>query len=213
MPELATYLAFVAAVLAMQAVPGPDTLLVVSRGVGQGRTVAIATALGAVGAGVVQLPLLAAGVAALVRSSPLAFEALRYLGAGYLIYLGLRLILRRRRGDAALSPARATPRSAFLEGMISNLTNPNVLVFMLAFLPQFVDPARGSVAVQLLVLGATQKLCGLVVLAATAFAAGTVGDWIARRPGLILWQERLAGAVMIGLGVRLLAGDARAGRG
>jgi threonine/homoserine/homoserine lactone efflux protein len=193
MPELATYLAFVAAVLAMQAVPGPDTLLVVSRGVGQGRTVAIATAL--------------------VRSSPLAFEALRYLGAGYLIYLGLRLILRRRRGDAALSPVRATPRSAFLEGMISNLTNPNVLVFMLAFLPQFVDPARGSVAVQLLVLGATQKLCGLVVLAATAFAAGTVGDWIARRPGLILWQERLAGAVMIGLGVRLLAGDARAGRG
>ncbi len=98
--------------------------------------------------------------------------------------------------------------------MVNNLTNPKVAAFMLAFLPQFVDPARGSVAAQLLVLGAVPKLSGLCVLGAVALVSGTVGGWIARRPGLIAWQERFTGAVMVALGVRLLvAGDARPIRG
>jgi threonine/homoserine/homoserine lactone efflux protein len=75
------------------------------------------------------------------------------------------------------------------EGLIANLTNPNPLIFMLAFLPQFVDPERGPVAAQLLVLGATQKATGFAILGATALAAGAVGGWLARRPGWIAWQE------------------------
>src|SRR5829696_4231422 len=205
MPDAATFMAFVAAVLAMQAVPGPDTMLVVSRGVGQGRVVAVATALGAVAAGLVQLPLLAGGVASLVRSSPLAFDLLRYAGAAFLVWLGLGLLLRRRRVEPAAAP-RTTARAAFAEGMVSNLTNPNVL----AFLPQFVDPANGSVMGQMLLFGAVQKLTGLLVLGGTAFAAGSVGDLIARRPGLVAWQERFAGAVMLALALRLVVGgDAR----
>src|SRR5215217_1435721 len=184
MPDAATFMAFLAAVLAMQAVPGPDTMLVVSRGVGQGRVVAVATALGAVAAGLVQLPLLAGGVASLVRSSPLAFDLLRYAGAAFLVWLGLGLLLRRGRVEPAAAP-RTTARAAFDEGLVSNLTNPNVLVFMLAFLPQFVDPAKGSVMGQMLLFGAVQKLSGLLVLGGTAFAAGSVGDLIARRPGLV----------------------------
>jgi threonine/homoserine/homoserine lactone efflux protein len=209
MPDAPTLMAFLAAVLAMQAVPGPDTMLVVSRGVGQGQVVAVATALGAVAAGLVQLPLLAAGVASLVRSSPLAFDLLRYAGAAFLVWLGLRLLLRRWRVAPSAAP-RTTARAAFAEGMVSNLTNPNVLVFMLAFLPQFVDPAKGSVMGQMLLFGAVQKLSGLLVLGGTAFAAGSVGDLIARRPGLVAWQERFAGAVMLALALRLVvAGDAR----
>jgi threonine/homoserine/homoserine lactone efflux protein len=94
------------------------------------------------------------------------------------------------------------------EGLIVNLTNPNPLVFMLAFLPQFVDPAQGSVTVQLLVLGATQKATGLAVLGATAAASGAAGSFLARRPGFVVWQQRLAGAVMIALGLRLVVSTA-----
>src|SRR3954463_11039955 len=104
MPDAATFMAFVAAVLAMQAVPGPDTMLVVSRGVGQGRVVAVATALGAVAAGLLPLPLLPPGGASPLRPSPLAFDLLRYAGAAFLVWLGLRLLLRRQRVEPAAAP-------------------------------------------------------------------------------------------------------------
>src|SRR4051794_9673874 len=195
----------------MQVVPGPDTMLVMSRGIGQGRRIAICTALGAVSAGVVQLPLLAAGIAALVQSSPIAFYAMRYAGAAFLIVLGLRLLLRGSGTQPGAVPrARISSLRAFFEGMGANLTNPNVFVFMLAFLPQFVDPTSGSVGLQMLVLGAIQKATGLLVLGGTALLAGGVGDWIAKRPRWILWQERLAGCALIALGIgAALSGSAR----
>jgi len=212
MPTLSTLLAFIPVVLAMQAVPGPDTLLVVSRGIGQGRRVATWTAIGAVMAGAVQLPLLAAGVAALVKSSPLMFMALRYAGAGVLVYLGLRLLLRRKEPALAGKPlAEVSSLRAFGEGLVSNLANPNVLVFMLAFLPQFVDPARGAVGTQMVVLGAIQKTTGLLVLGGTALLAGSVGDWLARHPRGMIWQRRAAGSALVALGIgTALGGNARA---
>lgn len=216
MPEPSTLLAFLAAVLAMQVLPGPDIAPLVGRGVGQGRRVALWTAVGmTVGAGAVQLPLPALGVASLVRSSPLAYELLRWLGAAYLVWLGVRLLRGAGHPAVAASQARRVPAlAAAREGMISNLTNPKVAAFMLAFLPQFVDPAHGPVAVQLLVLGAVQKLSGMCVLGTVALVSGTLGGWLARRPGLIAWQERFTGAVLVALGLRLLlAGDARAARG
>jgi threonine/homoserine/homoserine lactone efflux protein len=217
-PDPSTYMAFLAAVLAMQAVPGPETVLVVSRGIGQGRRVAFWTVLGmTLAAGAVQLPLLALGVASVVRASPFAFELLRWAGAAYLVWLGAALLLRRgagarRAGGATQAAAPPSARKAVREGLVANLTNPQPLVFMLAFLPQFVDPSRGSVTAQLLLLGATQKATGFLVLGAAALASGAAGGWLARRPGLALWQERVAGAVMVGLGLRLLASGARASR-
>jgi threonine/homoserine/homoserine lactone efflux protein len=210
MPELSTYLAFLAAVLAMQAVPGPDTMLVVSRGVGQGLRVAVFTVIGmTLLAGLVQLPLLALGIASIVQSSPVAFEILRWAGAFYLLWLGTRLLLPRSRGASSVPAGKAqSALGAMREGLIVNLTNPNPLVFMLAFLPQFVDPGRGSVTAQLLVLGATQKATGLAVLGATAAASGAAGSFLARRPGFVVWQQRLAGAVMIALGLRLVVAGA-----
>jgi threonine/homoserine/homoserine lactone efflux protein len=208
---MATLLAFLPVVLAMQAVPGPDTMLVVGRGIGQGSRVALWTAIGAVSAGLVQLPLLAVGVASLVSSSPLAFEVLRHAGAIFLIWLGLRLLLGRNVRRTVSAPLRTiSRRRAFGEGVVSNLANPNVLVFMLAFLPQFVDAERGTVAGQLLVLGGLQKLTGLIILGGTALVAGRLGDWLSRRTGYLIWQERFAGAVILGLGLRLLlTGDSR----
>ena len=222
MPDAATYAAFLGAVLAMQAVPGPETMLVLSRGLGGGRRLAFWTVVGmTLAAGAIQLPLLALGVASVVRSSPLAFELLRWTGAAYLVWLGAGLLLRRSAGAAAaqlgaIAPAAAAPLpsawKAVRQGLIANLSNPQPLVFMLAFLPQFVDPSRGSVTAQLLLLGATQKATGFAVLGATAMASGAAGGWLARRPGLLAWQERFAGAVIVALGLRLLVSGARAGR-
>jgi threonine/homoserine/homoserine lactone efflux protein len=98
------------------------------------------------------------------------------------------------------------------EGFVPNVTNPNPLIFMLAFLPQFVEPARGSVTVQLLILGATQKITGFALLGAMAVASGTVAGLLSRRPGLALWQRRIAGGTMMALGLGLLANAARGGK-
>jgi threonine/homoserine/homoserine lactone efflux protein len=207
--DLTTFLSFIGAALAMQLVPGPETALVISRGVGQGWRIALCTVLGmTVGAGLIQVPLLALGIASVVHSSPVAFELLRWAGAAYLIWLGVKLLLPSKRRHqvigATTAAGRRTELTAIREGMIANLTNPYPLVFMLAFLPQFVDPALGSVTAQLLVLGITQKATGFLVLSSMALASGVVGDSIARRPHFVVWQERFAGAVMVILGLRLL---------
>jgi threonine/homoserine/homoserine lactone efflux protein len=219
MPDPATYLAFVVAVLAMQITPGPDMLLVVGRGIGRGREAALLTVLGmTVVAGTIQLPLLAFGVAAIVRESPLLLELLRWIGAVYLVWLGTKLLLTTA-GDVgpAAAPAPAQQRlpawAAVRDGAVNNLTNPKPMLFMLAFLPQFVHGENGSITTQLLILGATQKVSGLVVQGAVALAAGAIGGFLSHRPGFVAWRERFAGIVMIGLGVRLLvAGDARGAR-
>jgi len=213
MPDLPTFLTFYTAVLALQLAPGPDMVLLLSRGVGQGRRTAVLTAVGmTLVAGLVQLPLLALGVASLIQASPLAFDLLRWSGAAYLVWLGAKLVVGSFRPHALVrtAPRPISDITALRQGMINNLTNPKAMVFMLAFLPQFVDPANGwPVTAQLLFLGGVQKISGFFVLGTVALGTGTIGDWLARRPGLVAWQERFAGLVMIALGLRLaLAGDA-----
>ena len=206
MPEPTILVAFVGAVLAMQIAPGPDMLLVVARGIGQGQRTALWTVLGmTLLAGLVQLPLLVLGIASLLHASPLAFTILRWAGAAYLVWLGTRLLWAGRRGQvAAAATPGATTWAAAREGATNNLTNPKPLLFMFAFLPQFVEPSAGPVWAQLLVLGFLQKACGLLVLGTAAFASGAVGGWLARRPRVLVWQARLTGVVMVGLGLRLL---------
>ena len=213
---LPTFLTFYAAVLAIQLSPGPDMLLVIGRGIGQGRRTAFMSAVGmTLVAGFVQVLLLALGTASLLQASPFAFEMLRWVGAAYLIWLGVRLLVGSRHHRGSVAEARwISDAAAVREGTINNLTNPKALAFLFAFLPQFVDPGSGSpVALQLLMLGAVTKLSNFVVLSAVALGAGTFGRWLARRPVLIAWQERFAGVVMVGLGLRLaLSGDPRSAR-
>lgn len=211
--DLTTLLPFFVALVVLQATPGPDMLLVMGRGIGQGRRIAFLTAAGAtLLAGLVQLPLLALGIASLLQASPLAFELLRWAGAAYLIWLGAKLLFQSGKGLNDLSArAPVSDYIALRDGMISNLLNPKVLVFMLAFLPQFVD-AEGawSVTAQLIALGTMQKLSGFAVLAFVALGAGGFGDWLSQRPRLIVWQRRFTGVVLVALGIRLaLVGDTR----
>lgn len=218
MPDISTFLTFYAAVLAIQLTPGPDMVLVVGRGIGQGRRIAFFSAIGmTLVAGIVQLLMLAFGIASLLAASPLAFEILRWAGAAYLIWLGLKLLLGSARRGPEAGQAGLTSMSdaaALREGAINNLTNPKALAFLFAFLPQFVDPANDwPVTSQLLLLGAITKLSNFAILSTVALGAGTFGGWLAHRPALIVWQNRFAGLVMIGLGLRLaFAGDARPAR-
>jgi threonine/homoserine/homoserine lactone efflux protein len=176
----------------------------VARGIGQGRRVALFTVLGmTVGAGMVQLPLLAFGISSLLKASPFAFKLLQWAGAGYLIWLGLRLVLSSAASSGASQQEAAGPFAAAREGMIANLANPWPITFMVAFLPQFVDPEAGSVTLQMLLLGATQKMTGVFVLGAYAIGSGAMGTWMMRRPSLMLWQQRVAGCFIIGLGIRM----------
>jgi threonine/homoserine/homoserine lactone efflux protein len=164
-------------------------------------------------AGIIQIPLLALGLASIINASPIAHEILRWGGAFYLTYLGARHLigsLTTAEGEQ-LYATQVSTGAAFRQGVISNLTNPATLAFMLALLPQFADPSAGSVATQLIVLGITMKATGLIILGSVAVAAGSVGGLISRRRSLIVWQERLAGTAMIGLACYLLsAGSLRA---
>ncbi|RUV70505.1 LysE family translocator [Mesorhizobium sp. M5C.F.Cr.IN.023.01.1.1] len=191
----------------MQMPPGPDSMLVMARGIGQGRGVALFTVLGmTAGAGMVQLPLIALGVSSLVRASPLAFATLQWMGAVYLVWLGLRLIFTVPDAPALQDPSPIKPLAAAREGMIANLVNPWPMTFMVAFLPQFVDPHGSSVTLQLLLLGATQKMTGVLVLGTYAVASGSLGSWIMTRPRVTLWQQRIAGFFIVGLGFRMAFG-------
>ncbi|MER9118376.1 LysE family translocator [Mesorhizobium sp. M0954] len=203
----ASWAAFLGTVILMQMPPGPDSLLVMARGIGQGRDVALFTVLGmTIGAGMVQLPLLALGISSLLQASPLAFAMLRWMGAAYLVWLGSRLVLQPSAGVAVEEPRSVGPLVAAREGMIANLINPWPITFMVAFLPQFVDPARGSVTLQLLLLGGSQKITGVLVLGTYALASGTLGAWIMRRPKVRLWQQRVAGCFVVCLGIRMAVG-------
>lgn len=210
MPDPTTLASFIAAALILSVTPGPDMALLISRGVGHGWKSAWFTAFGFTLAGFIQIPLLALGIASVFASSPLAFDLLRYAGAAYLIWRGFKLI----KGATGYAPTGGAagaphPLTAMNDGFVASLTNPKVLVFLLAFLPQFVKPEQGSVMLQFAILGLTLKLVALVVETVIALSAGALGQTLARWPRFTLWQERLTGAILIGLGLRLLAMDER----
>ncbi len=211
MPDASSLLTFILALLVLEITPGPDMMLVLARGIGQGRRIALLTVVGMVFvAGLMQVGLLVLGVASLLKAYPASLMLLQWAGAAYLLYLGARMLASSLRGKAkTAAPARAVSDwTAIREGTINSLTNPKSLLFMFAFLPQFVDPAAGPIWLQLAILGTLQKLAGILSLGSVALASGTVGQFLRRWPGLLAWQQRFTGLVMVGLGIRLLVSAA-----
>jgi threonine/homoserine/homoserine lactone efflux protein len=202
MPEPETLLLFSLAALALVAVPGPNLVYIATCSLSEGRRAGVASALGVETGTLVHTTAAAVGLSALVASSGTAFEVVRYAGAAYLVFLGVRTLLRREehRFDPA---ATASPRlrRAYVEGVLVNVLNPKVALFFLAFLPQFVDPARGSAAEQILILGLILCALGCMVDMAYAFAAGALGGWLQRRPGFARRQAYFTGSVYLALGV------------
>ena len=205
-------LIFLAAGLALNVTPGPDMLYVIARSSSEGRNAGIASALG-IGAGtLVHIAALALGLSALLAAVPLAYDAIRWAGAAYLVWLGVRAI--REASDAAervaLEPA--SPGAIFRQGMLTNVLNPKVALFFLAFLPQFVDPDRGSAVLQIIALGLLFDLSGTIVNIVVALAASRMAGWGRQANGAgqtkrVVMLRRLTGAIFIALGARLaLAG-------
>lgn len=204
MLPLSTLLVFLAATLTLNVTPGPDMLYVIARSVGEGRKAGIVSALGIAAGCLVHMVAIAAGLSGLLMAVPFAFEVVKYAGAAYLIYLGLKALL--SRNAAALEAptvARARLGAIFRQGVVTNVLNPKVALFFLAFLPQFVDPARGPVAPQLVLLGLLFNVSGTLVNVGVAWAASGAGHWTKRRLGGSPWFQRATGAVFVGLGLRL----------
>jgi len=204
LPQLA---AFLAAAILVTLAPGPDNLMVLSIGMARGRRPGVVFGLGCA-LGCINHTLLAAlGVSALIAASPLAFAALKIAGGLYLIWLGVQAIRNARPSATPQPGAAATERPAklFFKGLIANAINPKVILFFLAFLPQFVDAARGHVAWQIVQLGALFTLETVVIFGTIGWFAGSVGERLARRPAIGAWLDRVAGGIFVALGLRLLA--------
>lgn len=185
------------------AAPGPDVVYIIARGVAQGRGAGLVSALGVCVGMLVHTSFAAAGLSALLARSAVAFQVVKYAGAAYLLYLGVGTLLDRRGFGATPQGAPTVGlKKAFLQGVATNVLNPKVALFFLAFLPQFVDPSR-SAAPQLLVLGLLFVAVGLGVLCAMAFFAGTIGELLTKRRGAAEALRWTMGVVLIALGLLL----------
>lgn len=198
---------FMLATLTLNLTPGPDMLYTATRSLGQGRRAGIASALG-IGTGTIAHIIAATfGLSAILSYSAFTFMAIKYLGAGYLIYLGIKTFRAKAEIHLGKNVAKDSTSRIFWQGVVTNILNPKVALFFLSFLPQFVDPERGSVALQLATLGVLFDISGVSVLLIIAVAVGHASGWLENRPTFWRVQKWFTGSVFIALGARLALAD------
>ena len=205
MVSTGSLLAFAVTAFALIVVPGPSVLFVISRGVALGGRAAVATVIGNAAGAYSQVVVVALGLGAIIESSAEVFTAVKLVGAAYVVFLGVQAV-RHRRTLARVLDAATAPRGTrriLREGYVVGITNPKAAVFMAAVLPQFTDPARGHVPIQLLLLGLVFVGIALVSDSIWGLAAGYTRGWLGRSPQRLEALGGLGGLVMVGLGVRL----------
>jgi threonine/homoserine/homoserine lactone efflux protein len=202
MPSPSILVLYAATAVLVLLVPGPAVLYIVSQSVRQGRRAGIASVLGIHAGTLVQVAFAVLGGSYLLLSSALTFSVVKYLGAAYLVYLGIRKLL--GHDEAQAIATQAPPRSAarlFYQGMLVNVLNPKLALFFFAFLPQFVDPSRGAVPLQVATFGIVFVLLGLCTDGSYALVAGSVGPWLRGHARLLRGERYVVGATFVGLGV------------
>jgi threonine/homoserine/homoserine lactone efflux protein len=210
MPSPSHYALFVAAATALLVIPGPAVLYVVGRSVARGRAAGVASVLGIHVGTLVHVAAAAIGLSSLLVASAVAFSVVKYAGAAYLIVLGVRRLLGRDGAAAGMTIAAGDLRRDFRRGIVVNVLNPKTALFFLAFLPQFVDPSRGSVALQVVVLGLTFVMLGLLTDSTWAVVAGTAGSRLRASRSWPRVERWVSGSLFVGLGVvAAAAGDRR----
>lgn len=197
-----SFTSFVAAALALNLAPGPDMTYVAARALAQGRRAGIVSALGIFVGCWFHILAAAAGVAVLLRTVPQAYVIVRLVGAAYLVYLGVGLLRRAGAGSGPAVLARESERAIFRQGLVTNVLNPKVALFFLAFLPQFVEPGRGPAGLQTLGLGLYFDTQGTLVNIGVAIAVARAGAALQSKAARA-WIERVSGTVLIALGARL----------
>jgi len=193
---------FVAAALVLLLTPGPAVLYIVTRSLDQGRRAGFVSVLGVHAGALVHVAAAAAGLSAVLVASATAFRVVKYLGAAYLVYLGVRQLLSRVADP--VEATLATPphlRRAFVDGFVVNVLNPKTALFFLAFLPQFVTVSRGAVPAQIIGLGVVFVALGLLTDGLYALTAGTAARWLRARRGVALTRRWIPGTMYIGLGL------------
>lgn len=196
---------FLAAAVLITLSPGPDNLMVLSTGIAKGRLRGVAFGLGCALGCISHTILAVIGVSALIAASPTAFIALKVAGGLYLIWMGCGAI--RSRGGARVEAVGAPNESArrlFTKGLVAAAINPKVVLFFLSFLPQFVVASRGDANLQIGLLGIAFTLQAAVIFGTLGYFSGTIGQWLNRTPTAGMWLDRIAGAVFMGLGLRLI---------
>ncbi len=205
MPENHYWFIFFASNLALCLSPGPDLIYILSRSITQGTKVGVASALGVCSGALVHVLAAAFGVSALLATSAMAFAIVKYVGAAYLLYLGIKAL--RSKGSNLTIPQEKvlaiTPWQAFQQGVMVDVLNPKVALFFMAFLPQFIRPQHGPTALQLLTLGFLVVVTAIIVEVSFALAAARATQFFRARPGISRWLDRALGSILIGLGIRL----------
>lgn len=204
MPEPTTHLAFALIALGMVLTPGPNMIYLVSRSISQGRVAGLIS-LGGVALGFIVYMLCAAfGITALVIAVPYAYDALRFGGALYLLYLAWQAVRPNGRSPFAVRALpKDSPRKLFLMGFFTSLLNPKIAVLYLSLLPQFIDPERGSILIQSVMLGSTQIAISVTVNTMIAMMAGTIAVFLSGRPAFLVIQRWLMGTVLAGLAIKM----------
>jgi threonine/homoserine/homoserine lactone efflux protein len=198
---------YVAASLALILTPGQDMIYVIGRSLAQGRIAGLCSAIGVIIGILVHTALAAIGVGAILQASETLFTVLKLAGAAYLVYLGIRMVLTREVAiDTSAGDARGTRLRLVMQGILSNVTNPKIILFFFAFLPQFVDPASAHPTRELVALGVLYALLGLPVKCGVALIAARLSDRMRRTPSALAWMNRACGALLVALGVRLARG-------
>ena len=206
----AQILAFLLTAVMLTATPGPDNLMVLSVGMSKGRRAGIVFGLGCALGCLSHTVLAVIGVGAILAASPMAFTALKWAGGAYLIWLGIQALRHAGavRVDGGSTTNNRTPAESLLrtfsKGLVANAINPKVVLFFLSFLPQFVDTSRGSMELQLGLLGLLFTAQAAVLFGLLGYFSGSVGGWINRKPQVGVWLDRLAGTVFVALGVRMI---------
>ena len=201
MPSSSTYAVFLATAIVLLLIPGPAVLYVVTRSIEMGRSGGLASVAGITTGTVAYVALATAGLSSLVLASTAAFDAVKYAGAAYLFLLGVRRLLGRGLDMADEEAVPRTRRRAYMQGVVVNLTNPKTIVFVFAFLPQFVDPHAAHAWLQVLVLGLSFACLGCLSDSAYALAAGSVADRLRGSRQLAHVQRWCGGGVLVGLGI------------
>ena len=205
MIDLSYWLLFLSAALALNLSPGPDLLFVLSRTLGHGRRVGLAAVAGVCSGAMVHVTAAALGLSLLLAAAPTLFALLTYVGAAYLVWLGVSMW---RSAGAAFLPKAATQQGvsagqAFWQGVLVDVLNPKVVVFFMAFLPQFVREGHGSATAQLLLLGTLVVLGAFLVETLAVLAADQLAGWLRSNTAVTLWLERILGGIMVLLGLTL----------
>ena len=203
MIDQATLITYLAILLGFVFIPGPAVLLTLARASTGGTRVGLATGLGIAAGDIIHTLMAVIGISAIILASAFLFTLVKYLGAAYLVYLGIRAILEKVDVSQPAAAPALSPRAAFRQAVVAEVLNPKSALFFLAFLPQFVNPANGAVSLQLVTLGVLFVLMGLVSTVAVALGAGSLSTFLRRNPLVLRWQGKVVGTIYCALGVRL----------